>query len=202
MKIAIVTFDGFNEIDSFVALRILNMVKLDGWKAEIVAPTETIISGNGVVVHAQKPLAFANEADVVLFGSGKLTSKMVADTQLMANFQLDPTRQLIGSQCSGAMVLKRLGLIEDKPVCADVITRPHLEAQGVTVLDKSFYADGNIASAGGCLASQYLAAWVILRTVGQLEMTKALESVAPVGEEITMLNRVFETVTSSAKVLV
>jgi hypothetical protein len=72
----------------------------------------------------------------------------------------------------------------------------------VTVLDKSFYADGNIASAGGCLASQYLAAWVILRTAGQLEMTKALESVAPVGEETTMLNRVFETVANGTNVLV
>ena len=36
MQIAIFTFDGFNEIDSFVACSILNLMR--GWKACIVAP--------------------------------------------------------------------------------------------------------------------------------------------------------------------
>jgi hypothetical protein len=33
MRIAILTFDGFNEIDSFVALNLLNRVKRPGWQA-------------------------------------------------------------------------------------------------------------------------------------------------------------------------
>ena len=36
MQIVILTFDGFNEIDSFVACNILNRVR--GWRAQIVAP--------------------------------------------------------------------------------------------------------------------------------------------------------------------
>lgn len=126
MRIAIVTFEGFNEIDSFVALNILNRIKKEGWKAEITAPTETITSMNGVTIQAQKLLSFANEADAVLFGSGRLTRKMVQDEALMSSFQLDPTRQLIGSQCSGALVLKKLGLVENTPVSTDLTTRPGL----------------------------------------------------------------------------
>jgi len=38
MRIAILTFDGFNEIDSFVAARMLNSVQRPGWRAEITAP--------------------------------------------------------------------------------------------------------------------------------------------------------------------
>jgi hypothetical protein len=38
MKIAILTFEGFNEIDSFVACGILNRMKKSGWKAEIACP--------------------------------------------------------------------------------------------------------------------------------------------------------------------
>ncbi|PZO36065.1 MAG: hypothetical protein DCF19_22415 [Pseudanabaena frigida] len=53
MKIAIVTFEGFNEIDSFVSLHILNRVKREGWKAEIVAPSDRVTSMNIVVVHTQ-----------------------------------------------------------------------------------------------------------------------------------------------------
>ncbi len=202
MKIAIVTFEGFNEIDSFVALKILNQVKLEGWKAEIVTPGQTVTSGNGVVIHGQKPLSFANEADIVLFGSGKLTREMIEDEKLMASFQLDPQRQLIGSQCSGALILQRLGLVENRAVCTDVITRPWLEAKGVAVLDQAFLAEGKLATAGGCLSSQYLAAWVILQTAGELEMTTALRSVAPVSEETALVKHVLEVVTGKVSVLV
>ena len=41
MRIAIVTFDGFNELDSFVALGLLNRLSAQGWKAEIASPRPT-----------------------------------------------------------------------------------------------------------------------------------------------------------------
>jgi putative YhdH/YhfP family quinone oxidoreductase len=42
---------------------------------------------------------------------------------------------------------------------------------------------GNVASAGGCLASPYLAAWVISRLLGRDAAETALHVVAPVGEK-------------------
>jgi hypothetical protein len=65
MRIALLTFDGFNEIDSFVAFNIFNRLQGRGWKAEITCPKGSVESMNGVKVTAQKPLEFANEADVV-----------------------------------------------------------------------------------------------------------------------------------------
>src|SRR5689334_817471 len=112
MKIAILTFEGFNEIDSFVALNILNRVKQENWKAEIAAPAEVVTSMNGVTIHAQKPLSFAGEADAVLFGSGRLTRQIVRDEALLSQIKVAPERQLVGSQCSGALLLKKLGLVE------------------------------------------------------------------------------------------
>jgi len=35
------------------------------------------------------------------------------------------------------------------------------------VINKPFNAQGNIAIAGGCLASQYLATWVIYKLAGK-----------------------------------
>lgn len=183
MKIAILTFEGFNEIDSFVALNILNRVKQPGWKAEIAAPTETVTSLNGVTIHAQRPLAFASEADAVLFGSGRLTRQVAQDDGLMSQIRVDPARQLVGSQCSGALLLKKLGLVEGLPLCTDATTRPYLLETGATVLDRSFYASGHIASAGGCLSAVYLAAWVILNLAGRDAAEDALGYVAPVGEQ-------------------
>ena len=79
MKIAILTFDGFNEIDSFVASFMINRVSRPGWKAEITCPTPVVESGRGVRVHAQQTLEFASEADAVLVGSGALTGRLVED---------------------------------------------------------------------------------------------------------------------------
>ena len=70
MKIAILTFDGFNELDTFIALGLVNRLHHLGWAAAVTSPTAQVTSMNGVTVTAQQPLEFANEADVVLFGSG------------------------------------------------------------------------------------------------------------------------------------
>jgi transcriptional regulator GlxA family with amidase domain len=149
---------------------------------------------NGVEVAGQRPLAFAAEADVVLIGSGIKTRDVVADDHLLGAISLDPDRQLIGSQCSGALVLARLGLLGTMPACADMTSRPYVEACGVTVLDAPFHAEGNIATAGGCLASQYLAAWVITRTLGEDSARAVIDYVAPVGEQRETVDRVMAAV--------
>lgn len=183
MHIAILTFDGFNELDSLIALGILNRVKDRGWSVAIVAPSATVTSMNGVVMHRQATLDDASAADVVLVGSGTRTREVVRDPAIMESLRLDPTRQLIGAQCSGALVLATLGLLDGVPACTDLTTRPWVVAAGVTVLDQPFHAVGNVATAGGCLAAQYLAAWVIARTVGVDAATAAMHYVAPVGEK-------------------
>jgi transcriptional regulator GlxA family with amidase domain len=183
MRVAVVTFDGFNEIDSLVAAHIVNRVALPEWKAEIAAPGPTVTSMNGVVVAAQRPLEFAGEADAVIVGSGTKTRDAVADDALMARLRLDPTRQLVASQCSGALVLIRLGLVRGVPVCTDRKTQQWVEAAGLEVLDRPFFASGRVATAGGCLASHYLAAWLIWSAAGRDAAVDALSYVLPHGEE-------------------
>ena len=114
MRIAIVTFDGFNELDSFIASAMLNRVQQPKLNALIVCPTDSVTSMNGVVVQAQAPLSFARQADAVIVGSGIHTRDVVKDPGLMAALKLDPTRQLIGGQCSGALVLAKLGLLGER----------------------------------------------------------------------------------------
>ena len=183
MKIAILTFDGFNELDSLVAAYMINRVVRPGWKAEITCPAPVVESGRGVRVEAQQPLEFASKADAVLVGSGALTGRLVEDRETMSRLALDPRRQLIGSQCSGALILAKLGLLGTQPACTDRGTRPLLEAAGVRVLGRPFFASGNVASAGGCLSSHYLATWFLWRLAGRAAAEEALAYVAPVGQE-------------------
>ncbi len=189
MQIAVLTFDGFNELDSFIAAAMLNRMRAKGWMAHITAPTETVTSMNGVVVHRQKPLAFAAEADAVLIGSGIRTREVAADAGLLAQIQLDPSRQLIGAQCSGTLVLAKLGLVGDLPACTDLTTKPWVIEAGVQVIDAPFVAHGNVATAGGCLSSQYLAAWMIARAAGLADAEDVVRYVAPVGEKEAWVER-------------
>jgi transcriptional regulator GlxA family with amidase domain len=194
MRIAILTFDGFNELDSFIALGLLNRLSADGWKAEITGPSARITSMNGVVVEAQQPLEFANKADAVIFGSGIYTRAIAENSALLDRLQLDPVRQLIGAQCSGTLLLARLGLLSDMPACTDLTTKPWVLEAGVRVVDAPFHARGPIATAGGCLASQYLAAWMMVRRAGIDAARKALLYAAPVGEREEYVERLLKVV--------
>lgn len=183
MHIAILTFQGFNELDSLVALGVLHRIKKPDWRVSLCCPEPQVTSMNGVTVHAQSLLEDARDADAVIVGSGILTREIVATPALMDRLALDPSRQLIAAQCSGTLILARLGLLGQVPACTDLTTRPWVQEAGVEVLNQPFFAQGNVATAGGCLASPYLAAWIIARTEGVEAAAAALHYVAPVGEK-------------------
>ena len=189
MRIAILTFEGFNELDSFIASAMLNRVKQPELKALIVCPSERVASMNGVVVHSQAPLSFAREAEAVIVGSGTNTRDLVRTPSLMAELKLEPSRQIIGGQCSGALVLAKLGLLANVPACTDSKTKPWVEEAGLKVLDQPFVAHGNVATAGGCLGSHYLAAWVIARLAGWKAAESVVHYVAPVGQKQEYVER-------------
>src|SRR5260221_4843193 len=107
MQIAILTFDGFNELDSFIAAGILNRMRPKGWKAHITSPTSQVTSMNGVTIDAERDLDFAAHADAVIIGSGIKTRDIARDNDLLGRLKLDPARQLIGAQCSGTLLLSK-----------------------------------------------------------------------------------------------
>jgi transcriptional regulator GlxA family with amidase domain len=194
MHIAILTFDGYNELDSLVALGILNRIKRPDWRVSIASPSARVRSMNGVVIEAQASLSDAGSADAVIVGSGLLTRDIVQEPAIMRELRLDPSRQLLGAQCSGTLILAKLGLLEGVSACTDLTTKPWVEEAGVSVLNQPFFARDNIATAGGCLASQYLAAWVIARLAGVRAAEAALHYVAPVGEKEEYVARAMRNV--------
>lgn len=183
MHIAILTFQGFNELDSLIALGVLNRIKRPEWRVSLCCPEPEVTSMNGVTVLAQSSLEEARLADAVIVGSGMQTREVVSNPELMGRLALDPDRQLIAAQCSGTLILAKLGLLGSVPACTDLISKSWVQEAGVEVLNQPFYAGGNLATAGGCLASPYLAAWIIARTEGVEAAASALHYVAPVGEK-------------------
>ena len=198
MHIAILTFDGFNDLDSLVAFGMLNRIALLGdrdWRVRIASPTPRVTSMNGLTIDAHEDLAAAARADAVLVGSGMKTREIANTPAIMGQLRLDPARQLLAAQCSGTFLLGRLGLLDGLPACTDLTSKPWVVESGVNVVDQPFVARGNVATAGGCLASQYLVAWLIARLKGVEQAREVLHYFAPVGEKQVYVERALGHVT-------
>jgi transcriptional regulator GlxA family with amidase domain len=192
MHIAILTFDGFNELDSLIAYGMLSRLSLLGdaqWRVSIASPTARVTSMNGLTIDAHISLADANSADAVLIGSGMKTREVANDAAILGQLQLDPTHLLIAAQCSGTFLLAKLGLTGQIPACTDLTSKPWVQAAGVNVVNQAFFARGNIATAGGCLSAQYISAWLIARFKGLEKAREVLHYFAPVGEKDIYIER-------------
>ena len=134
MHIAIFTFDGFNELDSLIALGVLNRIKKPDWRVTLCCPKPQVTSMNGVTLRAQSSLEDTRSADAVIVGSGMQTREVVGSPELMGRLALDPGRQLIAAQCSGTLILAKLGVVGKVPACTDLTTKPWVQEAGNELL--------------------------------------------------------------------
>ena len=200
MHIAILTFDGFNELDSLIAYGMLSRVRLLGdtrWQVSIASPTPRVTSMNGLTLDAHIDLHTAAQADAVLVGSGMKTRDVAQNRAIMDQLQLDPRRQLIAGQCSGTFLLAKLGLTGRPSACTDSTSKPWVQEAGVQVVHQPFVAHGNVATAGGCLSAQYLCAWLLTRLRDEATAREVLHYFAPVGEKDSYVERAMAHVLSS-----
>ncbi len=182
MKIGIVIFDKFTDIDLWLMWDLLNRVRIAGWEVKILGEKEVHVSATDIEVKTHGRLEEANDADAVLFVSGQGTRERIADENWLARFSLNPEKQFIGSICSGSLILARLGLLEGVTATTYPTAKNALESFGVRVVEKPFIAHERVATAGGCLAQQYLIHWVIENLADKNWADLVVKAIQPVGE--------------------
>jgi transcriptional regulator GlxA family with amidase domain len=205
MKIAIVIFDKFTDIDLFLMWDLLNRVRVPDWSVKILGENDSHISATGISIATQGRIEEANETNAVLFVSGQGTRAKMIDTNWLSRFRLNPERQFIGSICSGALILAALRLLEGRTATTYPTTKTALESFGVEVVEKPFVAHGNVATAGGCLAQQYLIGWIVENLADKDWRDLILKSIQPVGEGLFFadaenLTRLYAPKTAAAEV--
>lgn len=185
IRVVIVAFDDFTDLDLILIWDLLNRVHLPLWEVRIVgeAPFHRSMTGLTIPIHGS--IEEANAAHAVLFTSGKGTRVKIANKDYLAQFRLDPSTQLIGSICSGALLLGALGLLAGKRATTYPSAKRILEGYNVEVVERPIVIEGNVATAGGCLAGQYLAGWVIERLAGKAIADAVITSCQPVGEGLS-----------------
>ena len=111
--------------------------------------------------------------------------------------RLGPGGQLLAAQCSGTFLLAKLGHTANLAACTDLTSKPWVQAAGVNVVNQPFMAQGNVATAGGCLSAQYLSAWLIARLKGEEAAREVLHYFAPVGEKELYVERALQHIGSA-----
>lgn len=181
-KIAIVIFDNFTDLDLWLMWDLLNRVRREDWEVKILGEKDSHLSATNIEVKTSGRIEEANDADAVLFVSGYGTRERIADENWLAKFNLNSERQLIGSICSGALILAKLGLLDGKTATTYPTVKNALENLGIETDEKPFIKHGNVATAGGCLAQQYLVHWIIENLVEKDLADLVIKSIQPVGE--------------------
>jgi transcriptional regulator GlxA family with amidase domain len=189
-SIAIVAFDDFTDLDLILMWDLLNRVHLPNWSVRILGEAKYHRSMTGLSVPVHGAIPEVNTANAVLFTSGKGTRAKIVDRQYLCQFRLDPRRQLVGSICSGALLLGALGLLNGKRATTYPSAVSLLREFGAIVVEEPIVIEGNVATAGGCLAGQYLAAWVIERFVGAEIAQAVITSCQPVGQGLSFATEV------------
>ena len=205
MKTSIVIFDKFTDIDLWLMWDLLNRVRIEGWSVRIVGENERHVSMTGIETNTHGPIEEANESDAVLFVSGFGTRDRINDQTWLDRLRLDQDRQLIGSICSGSLIMARLGLLDGKTATTYPTTKSTLEGLGIEVIEKPIVTHGNIATAGGCLAQQYLVGWVIENLADAEWKDLVIRSIQPVGEglffdDVDRLQKLYTPVSAKAAI--
>jgi putative intracellular protease/amidase len=180
--VAIICYDDFTDIDVFLPWDILNRVPVENWRVRLLGDKSHHTSFAGLTIPMHGQLHEADAADAVLFTSGKGARRVIEDEAWLRQFRLDPRRQLIGSMCTGAAILAKLGLLNGLTATTYPTSVELLRSLGVEVVEEPIVTHGNIATAAGCLAAQYLTRWMIESLAGLEAAEAALASIRPVGE--------------------
>jgi transcriptional regulator GlxA family with amidase domain len=175
MRIEIVLFDGFDEMDAIAPFEVFRTA------AELGAPIDaemvgahgaaTIAASHGARIVVDRGPSGAPEVMLVpgggwFHGAGvrdEIERGVVTRTLTAAH----EAGSIVGSVCTGAMLLAATGLVEGRPATTHHSAIEDLRAAGAHVLDRArFVDDGDIVTAGGVTSGLDLALHIVERVAG------------------------------------
>ncbi|WP_425403765.1 DJ-1/PfpI family protein [Hwanghaeella sp.] len=191
MTVGLVIFDGFTDIDLFLHWDLLNRpvtmfpdLVPGGWSVKILGTASMHVSAAGLETKTHGLIGEARGCDAVIHVSGPMTRKLMKDTEYLETLALDPARQLVGSQCSGALILAASGFLTGRTATTYPTAVGHLRDFGAVPVEEPFVLhDGdNIATAAGCLAGVDLSRWILTRLIDAEAADRCIASASAIGE--------------------
>lgn len=178
MRIGIVAFDGFDELDVVGPLEVFRRSSQLGanLKAEIVTRTEqpTIVGSVGLKIEPDSVYDPTAMDALVVTGGGWAVR---ADTGAWGEVQRGDWLPLLAGEaksgttmmsvCAGAMLLAHSGVIGSRRATTHHAAYSDLAATGATVIQDRVVDEGNLLTSGGVTSGLDLALWFVGREFGQ-----------------------------------
>ena len=171
MRIDIIIFDGFDELDAIAPYEVLRTA------AEMGAPIEVTLTGahGAATITASHGARIAVErgpsedADMLIVPGGGYFHGSVIRTEVERGelprviVEAHARGAIVGSVCTGAMLLAATGLSAGRRMTTHHLAIDDLRASGADVVEARFVDDGDIVSAGGVTSGIDLALHLVER---------------------------------------
>ena len=177
MHIAIVVFDGVDEIDAIGPFEVFDNARQAGAELDVTLctldDTDEIIASHGVRIGVDSRLADLDPDLLVVPGGqwgarGETGAWAAAERGELpdAIARLHEAGVDLAAVCTGGMLLARAGVTEGRPATTHASAREELQQSGATLVDGRVVDDGDIVTAGGVTAGLDLAVHLVRREFG------------------------------------
>lgn len=181
MRVALVAFNDFTDLDLWLAWDLLHRVRIAGWQVDIVSDRRRVRSRTGVMIDVLSGLARTGQAQAVMFCGGPGAAAHSADPKFVSALKIEPRSQLLTAVNEGALFLGALGVLQGRRVTAprELALAAALQAYGATIEATTLMEHGSIVTAAQSLATTHLAELIVTRLAGRGSARTMIDSVAP-----------------------
>ncbi len=185
MEVAVLIFDGFDELDAIGPYEVLANAAQLGADLRVqlltLRPTDEVIGSHGLRVRPDGLLD--GRIDLVIVPGGGWNDRAERGAWDEARqgelpkavARLYDAGTTIASVCTGAMLLSAAGLTRDRPATTHHGALDELREQGADVIEARVVDDGDLLTAGGVTSGIDLALWLVEREWGA-ELAKKIEA--------------------------
>lgn len=180
MRIAVLVYEGFDELDAIGPYEVLRNAAAGGADAEVALVTlapqvahTTLTASHGLALSPQATLDDGAFDLVVVPGGGwndrapaGAYAEALAGEIPAALRRLHEEGTVIASVCTGAMLASAAGLLQGRPATTHHGAQEELRSQGANVIDARVVDDGDLLSCGGVTSGIDLALWIVEREWG------------------------------------
>jgi transcriptional regulator GlxA family with amidase domain len=172
--VAIVVFDGFDELDALGPYEVLQNASDVGARISVrlctLEPTDEVRASHGLRIVPDTTLQ-ETEPDIVVVPGGGWNSQSDegAYTEARRGYIPDAVARLhedgvtVASVCTGAMLLAEAGLTDGRPAVTHGAAIEDPRKSGADVVEARVVDDGDIVTAGGVTSGIDLALWLVER---------------------------------------
>jgi transcriptional regulator GlxA family with amidase domain len=176
MKVAIVLYDGFDDLDAVGPYEVLRNAEEAGMPIEVSLvtrePAEHVTSSHGLEIVPQGVLDGSHDLVVVPGGAwgarrevgawgeiqrGELPRALAAEHERGAQ---------LAAVCTGTMLLSAAGLTRGRPATTHHVALDALREEGAIVVEERVVDDGDLVTSGGVTSGIDMALWLVERHFG------------------------------------